>query len=138
MKQWLTVLTILSFISIAVFGFMAMGHGNEHGGEACLATTINGKGCPKEFGLAGVLNFHLGTFKSFSTAVFAEAASVMYLALVLFAVVIISAIRLQSFSNYKQASFTYRRRYLDQPSASFFKSENFRWLSLHENSPALV
>lgn len=137
MKRALTIITVLSFISIAVFGFMAIGHGNEHKGRACLATTVNGQSCPKEFGLAGILAFHLGTFKSFSTAVFAQTIF-MSLVFGVLALLWLQGIGSNSFSELDRRNFCYRHKYKKQSPVSVFKSENFRWLSLHENSPAFA
>ena len=64
MQQRGATLILISFIAIAVFGILAMGHTQAHG-DSCLATMAGNATCATENPLAS-LNFHLSTFKSFS------------------------------------------------------------------------
>lgn len=64
-KAFLAIL-LVAFIAIAVFGFLAMGHGGDghvHGG--CIAATARGNACEAD---ALDFFFHIGIFKSFSQA----------------------------------------------------------------------
>ena len=60
---------LVSFIAIAVFGFVGMGmdHGEMHRG--CIAAQAQGTAaCPGDRDPMGALRFHLDAFKGFSTA----------------------------------------------------------------------
>lgn len=60
---------ILSFVAIAVFGFVGMGHGPDHNNNrGCLATTATGGNCPAKSTPLGDFNFYLTVFRSFSQA----------------------------------------------------------------------
>lgn len=69
MKKITTIWLITSFVAIAVFGFVGMGHGAEHDNRSgCLATTATGGNCPRESTPLGDFNFYLTVFRSFSLA----------------------------------------------------------------------
>lgn len=59
----------VSFVAVAVFGFVGMGHGAEHDNRSgCLATAATGGNCPRENTPLGDFNFYLSVFRSFSQA----------------------------------------------------------------------
>ena len=64
MKSKFAFFIILSFASISVFGFLAMGH---EAGHNCLAAAVQGMDCP-EGGLLSVISFHLDAYRNFSLA----------------------------------------------------------------------
>lgn len=73
MQKTFPVILLAAFLSIAVFGFMAMGeaqNGHTHGG--CIAATAKGaRSCQAAGEGAEALLFHIRTFKSFSQALLA-------------------------------------------------------------------
>lgn len=126
MKTVLTLLVVGIFGSIAIFGVLAMNHGHNHGG--CLAATLAGSVCPENDAFS-FLNFHLGAFKSFSTATFITGVllfSVFLLALGGLAAIIkeqiLSLFTAYTFANKSDKRFTVRKQFA-------------RWLAFHENSP---
>ena len=71
MRLSLILLVIVSFVGIAVFGVFSMGGHGDHGHNGCIATAVQGvQNCPEENNTLSFLNFHLNTFKSFSSATF--------------------------------------------------------------------
>lgn len=69
LRRNISVILLASFISIAVFGFVAMGEGYGHSHSGCIAATAGGvRGCQDSGEGAETLLFHLRTFKSFSQA----------------------------------------------------------------------
>lgn len=136
MKSAFTILLILSFVGIAVFGVFAMNHGDNYGHNGCLAKTAQKIDCPKATGAISFLNFHLDAFKKFSTATLADNfanALLLFLALIL-------VIRLKIIANIQPASPVlvtnyHRRRFFESPSFPY-QRELARWLALRKNSPA--
>ncbi|MDO8505931.1 MAG: hypothetical protein Q7S48_05165 [bacterium] len=71
MHKGLYWLLLITFISIAVFGFLAMGHasnGHMHGG--CIAAAARASTCESD---ADDSFFHINVFKSFSQAMISSA-----------------------------------------------------------------
>lgn len=69
MRKSATIWLTISFVAIAVFGFVGMGHGAEHDNRnGCLATTASGGNCPLAKTPADDFNFYLTVFRSFSLA----------------------------------------------------------------------
>jgi polyferredoxin len=82
--KFLTLLLIIGFASIAVFGFIAM-NDNEGGHTGCIAATAQGAVCPST-NLGDFIAFHANAFRVFSTATFAPSVlSLIALALLAFA-----------------------------------------------------
>ncbi len=68
MKSWLAGIIILSFLGVAVFGFLAMN--TKHGeGTLCLANVAKSFGCLQADATFSLVYFHANLFKYFSTAV---------------------------------------------------------------------
>lgn len=67
MQARLSLILLTAFISVAVFGFIGMGHTLTH--SSCIAATAQGMtGCTKGDGPLSEAGFHLGLFKHFSQA----------------------------------------------------------------------
>lgn len=136
MKSVFATLLIIGFLGIAVFGVFSMSRGSEHGHSYCIAATARGIDCPKEGGALSLAIFHLGAFRSFSTAIIGDGLggiSLLFL-LLLWAVsarsvreLLYAASRLQPFPAYQCVAYPLplRRRLI-------------RWLSLHEHSPSIT
>jgi len=136
MKQLLTLAVLASVLSIAVFGFAAMAHGEGHSHE-CLGATAAGEPCPTEGNALPFATFHLNILRSFSTGVFDGTASAAALSLLsVFAILLFAAVFLD-LSPPPELSFVstfrpLRREDFVSPSTRRVS----RWLSLHENSPS--
>ncbi|MBI2042037.1 MAG: hypothetical protein HYT20_03400 [Candidatus Nealsonbacteria bacterium] len=124
MKSALIILLVLSFMGIAVFGAFGMNHGNGHG-SGCIGAIANGRECAGENNSLQSINFHLKTFKSFSTAIFLLIAS-----LTLAANLRVIA-DIQEVAQNKQFVVIEQRFSLRQQKFT-------HWLAIHENSPAIL
>jgi hypothetical protein len=76
MEQFVTKILLLSFVSLAVFGIFAMIPESPHDHSNCLGTFKKPDCIENSFVAAG---FHLNSFRSFSTAVFAAILSLITL-----------------------------------------------------------
>lgn len=112
MKLALTSFLILIFWAMAVFGFLAMNHGDPQKSDSCLAAKIKGIDC-------------IGAYKDFSLAV-----------LVFFSFFFFAAF-LTSKANSLLPILKFLKNNLESLFVSF-ESKTIRWLSLLENSPNLI
>ncbi|MBI2639488.1 MAG: hypothetical protein HYW90_01180 [Candidatus Sungbacteria bacterium] len=130
MKPLFTLFVLIGFVGIAVFGFMIMGHGNDHGG--CIVAIAKGIDCPEGWNTFSFAKFHLDTFRSFSAAIFSD--SIGGLLLLLFFIVFWFGVipRFQFYFLFNRPFAAYR--FLD--SSWLVRRELTHWLALHENSPA--
>ncbi|MBI4135480.1 hypothetical protein HY477_01985 [Candidatus Uhrbacteria bacterium] len=62
MSRLVYFILLVSFLSIAVFGFAGIGH------QGCIAELAKGPACTVTEGL-GIADFHISAFKSFSLAI---------------------------------------------------------------------
>ncbi len=131
MKDAFTLFLVVSFISIAVFGMLAVRHSaDEHGG--CIAAFLNGTDCPLKNGL-GFIAFHWGALKSFTTSL------PMFAALLAFALFFL---RLRFLSDIGPPALflqTSGRRAARGSFGQYAKKKFIRWLALHtRRDPALA
>ena len=139
MKHLFVIFMVLSFIGMAVFGFLAMGdHGPGHDLGSCIAALRGEADCSAFGGLIGFASFHLNAFKVFSSANFSTTtAMVLAFFIVAFVFYTASAGRLLNFGFLKNTSFSaiaYSVGY------GFYTQleQNFKnWFALHENSPTI-
>ena len=129
MKSALTTFLIISFLGVAVFGFLSMIYGAGHG-AGCIASVVGGSAvCPQN---ALAFLSHLNAFKYFSTAVL----GVIFLIL---AVGLVFSIFPPSLNNDEDDfAFAAIRINADARMTRIKKLDFTNWLSLHINSPALV
>lgn len=132
MKSALTILSIIAFTGVAVFGFVGIGHIDEMAHHGCLAALADHGVCPIASGapLASAF-FHMDILKSFSLALLNNAVLLLALA----AVVVFGLKNLvgENIPGIRE-SFLYARR-ADSDDNDFSES-NLSWLSLHVNSPS--
>ena len=81
MKYWLAALAIISFISVAVFGFVALSNCHGETGLGCIASLAEGLFCPAGENTVISALFHANIYHGFSTAVLS--ASILIAALLL-------------------------------------------------------
>lgn len=126
MKRQFAIIILASFVLIAVFGFLGMFSESDLGYRGCLADTAQGASCPVNAGPIAMVNFHLATFLSFSSAVLAAS-------LLLFAVLLIVSGAIETPS----AGFLAVVPKLFYLKSNFYSQrvENLAWFSLHYNSP---
>ena len=136
MKSIGIVLLIAGFVGIAVFGFLAINHGNGHEHAGCIATTAKGIDCPLGANTILFAIFHLDIIKSFSTAIFNYdySGSLILLAFIIFLVGWITRFKI-GFNLPRLAIVQYC--YRSRETYFFSLRQNLTgWLALHENSPA--
>ncbi len=133
MKILITILLVISFINIVVFGVFGMHTGMQNHSDNCIAAAVQRTDCPRQNNLFNFLFFHLNAFKNFLTVIFSEFA---FSLLIYYLLVIGIAIRiLLGNSGLLRFNFSrYKLRRLELFS-SLFRYKFFYWLALHENSP---
>ena len=132
MKRAFIAFLIISFIAIAVFGFVSIGH--TDGNVGCIAETSQGV-CPMEGSSLGTAFFHLNSFKSFSTALITTDSLISLITIALSALIY----ALFALSHTSESPILARVSYkiADKgPIISASKSRILSFLSLFENSPA--
>ena len=136
MKSAFATLFMVGLLGIAVFGVFSMSRGSEHGHSGCIAATAQGVDCPQEKGALSLVIFHLGAFRSFSTAIVGNGLGGMPLLFLLFLLAVsvrsarefpYAALRLQPFFAYQCVAYPLPLR-----------QRLTRWLSLHEHSPSIA
>ena len=136
--KYLSILLLIGFVGLAVFGAFGMNHGNGPSHDIamndCIASTVKGVDCPIEVKSLDFVVFHIDAFKSFSLATLGEdVVSVLLLSFV--SLFFIGLAIFSSFLLRRLQLVFYRCRFLD--SFSHFQEKEFiGWLALHENSPA--
>jgi|SRR3989344_349574 len=131
MRSYLSAITLIGFIAIAIFGFTAMAHQtsfSSHGSgfEKCIAATVGGTDCPQNESPY----FHVNTFKKFSAAVLA------YSFFIFLGIMVISRNRITDLPSNRLVSVVIGRDKESSPPRQKFVLAN--WISLHENSPAVI
>ncbi len=128
MKSVFITLLIISFVGVAVFGFVSMIFGVDHNG-GCIVSNRLGSLCPTNNPII-FLVFHLGAFKYFSTAVFSA------ILLILLAGTIFSILPKPISGDEEDDEFIFD--YSFSKSFYTFKEQLNHWLSLHTNSPTFA
>ena len=137
MKSLLTIVLLIGFVGVAVFGFAGVSHGASDAHDSgCIMALAQGADCPTEERAADFLAFHLGTFKSFSTAIFGEPALASLLTLILLAA-FIAAAALASDATPSRSVAHFRHRWREFLCAVKQRRLLF-WLSLREHSPTFL
>jgi hypothetical protein len=134
MKSGLALYMLLSFIGMAGFGFLAMNpQGDMHG---CIAALTRGGECPAESDGLASLVFHAGVIKGFSMAT----ASTGFLAVFLLFAILVSVFARRDGENIAALFLSVFSRRMQEARAFVAPLERRiqRWLSLRENSPAVL
>jgi hypothetical protein len=134
MKSGLALFMLLSFVGMAGFGFLAM---NPRGDmQGCIAALTRGGECPAESDGLASLAFHAGAIKGFSMAT----VSTGFLAVFLLFCILVLIFARRDGANIA-ASFLIAFSYCKQEARAFvapLERRIQRWLSLRENSPAVL
>ncbi len=130
MKYLTSLLLIMSFIGIAVFGFAIFDHGMHNPNSDCVASVIDGVACP-----TNILNMalhHISVLQGFSQTLIPSTVSILLLSLLLTA---FSFFLFQKDLFYPQPVFLfYRHR---NPTRPHRQQKITSWLALFEHSPSL-
>ena len=117
---------ILSFVSVAVFGFLAMEHQAGHEMELCLAKTVQNAPC-EQSGNLFTSTYHARVFKSFSLTLLAALA--VFAAFLLF------------IGRSPEPALSFPDHFPEKISLKFaspLRFEKLKWLAFHETSPTSV
>jgi len=117
---------ILGFVSVAVFGFLAMEHQAGHELELCLAKTVQSAPCEKSESLFAS-TYHARVFKSFSLTLLAALA--VFAAFLLF------------MGRSPEPALTFPDHSPEKASLKLISSlrlKKLKWLAFHETSPTAV
>lgn len=135
MRSLPAVLLVISFTSIAVFGFLALGHANgSHVHAGCMAAILYNTQCP-ESNIFASLAFHMNAFRGFSTAI--PGAAILFFAFALIVLFLASHFR-------KRPDFAFHavrgeNKHLREIPSGRLEEKRIRWLFLRERrDPALL
>ncbi len=130
------IILIVSFLAMAAFGTMAMGHGQMHNRAICIASAIQAIYCPDNFISSAYFGFHLNAFNTFFTAVFGDGLDGIFASFI--ALLLLAGFVLLLKHRYGLYSLVFKQN--QNRLAEFFvypfNRSVTRWLALHENSPA--
>jgi len=132
MKRAATILLLLSIGSITLFGFNAMHAASGTHGTRCLASafTVAEPPCP-ESNVVGFIGYHLDAFRTFSLATLISFTSLLFVTSALWTIHINQPLNQPLLVSARAFS----RRIPILPS-QFRSASEWRWYSLHENSPS--
>lgn len=126
MKPVFGILTLISILSVTLFGFLMMNHQGSHGHDGCLAAAAQGASCMEENGPLASINIHMGSLRFFGTAVS-----------VLFALWLVLVLAILLFLSWGlEPPKTSGERPPSAKQSSLGEKLNY-WLALHENSPTV-
>ncbi len=138
------MLVIIGFLGTAVLGFLAVaclglqcGHSDAH--AVCLASKVNAATCPEEANVLAFINFHIYGFKDLSSGIVNSFA--LASALLLFSLLTLFFLKLnKTFLNVEAINLAlyHRIKLSSELSSIHILRQAAKWLSLHENSPALT
>lgn len=132
MKYLITLILIVSFVGIAIFGFTFFAHGME-GSDNCITSPIDGTACPTS--IASMTLHHISALQTLLTSVTPSISNL----LLLLAFILLTSVSI--FLSHKNLLFPklelLRKRLRDlEVNLSYSKQKIIFWLSLLENSPA--
>jgi hypothetical protein len=137
MKSLRTIIALVGFISISVFGLLLMPYDGSSHDANCFASLINNaeSPCPKNDPL-GFANFHNNAIKKISGLIPVDAVSIAYFALIIGLIFYSLLVAPSSQGNFIAHPVFISSADITKTHSS--ESGKLYWLSLHENSPSLV
>ncbi|MBI2454456.1 MAG: hypothetical protein HYV54_02720 [Parcubacteria group bacterium] len=129
-----TILVLISFVGLAVFGmaFMVAPEHHSSGFNACIGSLTQGSACPENNPIE-TMGFHLEAFKFFSNSTLTAMVAAYLVFLLIVGLSILAAAPLK-LANPALTSLARIFEVSYQP----FKKERHAWYSLHENSPSFI
>jgi len=133
MKYLITLILVVSFVGIAIFGFTLFAHGMDSSDSNCITSPIDGTACPTN--ITAMTLHHISSLQTLITSTTPSISN--WLLLLAFLLLISVSI----FLSYKNLLFPklelLRERLRDlATNLSYSKQKIISWLSLFENSPA--
>ena len=133
MKYLLTLILLISFVGIAIFGFTLFAHGMEGSDNNCVTSPIDGTSCPTS--IVAMTLHHISAIQTLLTSV---TPSISNLLLLLAFMLLVSVSVFLSYKNLLSPKLALLRERLRDLATNFSYSKQkiISWLSLFENSPA--
>ena len=133
MKHLLTLILLISFVGIAIFGFTLFAHGMDSSDNNCITSPIDGTACPTS--IAAMTLHHISSLQTLLTSV---TPSFSNLFLLLAFLLLVSVSILSFYKNLLSQKLGFSRERLRDLASNFSYSKQkiTSWLSLFENSPA--
>ncbi|HLC89674.1 MAG TPA: hypothetical protein VJG65_01810 [Patescibacteria group bacterium] len=133
MKLALITWLLISFIGIAVFGFLLMFHGTEHLPSGCIAANAAVASCLKDKGGLLIYAFHFDIFRSFSEAILIS----FFISLFLAFLFILQTSLWQK--NILKVAFPQISLAAEQGVINYLSQRKLsHWLKFHQNSPTII
>ncbi|PJE58537.1 MAG: hypothetical protein COU81_00140 [Candidatus Portnoybacteria bacterium CG10_big_fil_rev_8_21_14_0_10_36_7] len=132
MKYFLSLLLIISFIALSIFGSLIIGHNMGHPVSSCLVAVSDGGSCP-----VGVINFilhHNLILKIFSKILVSSNFMVLVILLSLFSIFVLFWQKILFHSDFK---FLLSKSHSLISDHYFSRKKIISWLALFEQSPNL-
>lgn len=138
MKLTLSGVLIISFLAMAAFGTMAMGHGQMHNRAICITSALQAIYCPDNFTSAAYFGFHLNAFNTFFTAIFGGGLAGVLASFALLLSFAGLVLLLKHPPGFYGLVFKQKRNKLAEFFVYPFNLPMTRWRALHENSPTIA
>lgn len=133
MKHLITLVLIISFVGIAIFGFAVFSHGMSDSSSGCVTSPIDGTPCPTN--IVAMTLQHISALQILTTSVTPSISNWLSLLAFIF-LISVSIILFYKNLLFPKLEFS-RERLRDLTSNfSYSKQKIISWLSLFENSPA--
>ena len=129
MKTW-TIIALLGFMSFSLFGLFSLHHQGGHVTE-CLASQLIGSDAPcPEADPLGFANFHNQAVKKILNLILVDAASIIYLSVLVFLIFIslFNAQLIKNSSAIKSVKIPFRLEFRNRK----LETNKLFWLALHE------
>ena len=134
MKYLASLLLIISFVGVGIFGFALFDMGPNHLSTGCVASIIDRTTCPTS--IVGMTMRHISTFQTLTTVVVSSGSNWLLLLASLF---LVSVLIFLFYKNLLLPKLEFLRERLQDLTLRSLQSKRriISWLSLLELSPAL-
>lgn len=133
MKYLLTLILLISFVGIAIFGFTLFDHGMDSSDGNCITSPMDRTSCPTS--IVAMTLHHISSLQTLLTSVTPSISNLLSL-LAFMLLVSVSAFLLYKNLLFPKLEFLRERLRELATDFSFSKQKIISWLSLLENSPA--
>jgi uncharacterized membrane protein YhaH (DUF805 family) len=133
MKYLLTLILLISFVGIAIFGFTLFDHGMDNSDGNCITSPMDRTACPTS--IVAMTLHHISSLQALTTSIVSSISNwLLLLAFIL--LVSVSAFLLYKNLLFPKLELLQKRLRDLEVNFSYSKQKIISWLSLLENSPA--
>ena len=133
MKYLITLILIVSFVGIAIFGFAVFDHGMSSSDNNCVSSPIDGTVCPTN--IVAMTLQHISALQTLTMSATPQISNLLFL-LAFISLIFISIILFYKNLLYPKLELSHQRLQDLASDFSYSKQKIISWLSLFENSPA--